>query len=156
MTQLGCSERSVDRGDYDKADLAPDEIAAAATDMARILKQEPQLSDFGFGPGDFCKTREEAVAKFRSDRKTIRDPRSLAQFTVGRGWLRQFSKLRSLNQRGSSYGLKHIAEHDIGYVTNGVFIAAAIAEGFKVQREGNSPNALFNIPSAAWDLRRVV
>jgi hypothetical protein len=24
-----------------------------------------------------------------------------------------------------SYGLKHIAEHDIGYVTNGVFIATA-------------------------------
>jgi len=54
--------------------------------------------------------------------------RSLAQFIVARRWLSQFGKLKSLNKRGSSYGLKHVAAHDIGYVTNGVFIAAAIAE----------------------------
>jgi hypothetical protein len=41
-------------------------------------------------------------------------------------------------------------ERDIDYVTNGVFIAAAIAEGFSVQRIGNSPNAWLNISSAAW------
>jgi hypothetical protein len=42
-------------------------------------------------------------------------------------------------------------ERDIDYVTNGVFIAAAIAEGFCVRRiSGNNPNARFNISSAAW------
>jgi len=132
-------------------EAAPHEIAAAAVDMELILEQEPQLSDFGFGRSDFYKTREEAVAKFREDRESIRDPQSLAQFILARGWLSQFAKLKSLNKCGSSYGLKHVAEHDIGYITNGVFIAAAIAEGFRVRRINDSnPNAWFNISSAAW------
>jgi hypothetical protein len=138
----------------DETDLPPDEIAAAAVDMERILEQEPHLSDFGFGLADFYKTREEAVTKFHEDRKRISDSDSLAQFVVARGWLRRFSKLKSVNRRGSSYGLKHVAEHDIGYVTNGVFIAAAIAEGFSVRRIESSPNAWFNISSAAWEQQR--
>jgi hypothetical protein len=55
--------------------------------------------------------------------------------------------LIAADRRGSS---KPIAEHDIGYVTNGVFIAAAIAEGFSVRRINNTPNAMFNISSAGW------
>jgi hypothetical protein len=36
-------------------------------------------------------------------------------------------------------------------VTNGVFIAAAIAEGFTVRRaDYNSPNVWFNISTEAW------
>jgi hypothetical protein len=130
-----------------EADLPPPDLAA---EMERILEQEPQLSDFGFGLADFYKTREEAAAKFCEDRERIRDPHCLAEFTAARGWLRQFDKLKSFNKRGNSYSLKHIAEHDIGYVSNGVFIAAAIAEGFNVQRIGNSSNAWFNISSTAW------
>jgi hypothetical protein len=95
----------------DETDLAPDEIAAAATEMERILEQHPQLSDFDFGLADFYKTHAERVAKFHEDRETIRDPRSLAEFIVARGWLRQFAKLKSFNKRGTSYGLKHVAEH---------------------------------------------
>jgi hypothetical protein len=131
-----------------EADLPPSDLAA---EMERILEREPQLSDFGFGLADFYKTREEAAAKFCEDRERIRDSNCLAEFTAARGWLRQFAKLKSFNKRGSSYGLKHVAEHDIGYVSNGVFIAAAIAEGFNVQRIGNSPNAWLNISSAAWE-----
>ena len=126
------------------------EITAAAAEMERILEQEPQLSDFGFGLSDFYKTREEAAAKFREDRKRIRDLDSLAEFIAARGWLRRFAKLEAFNRRGNSYGLKHVAEHDIGYVSNGVFIAAAIAEGFRARRINNGPNAIFNISSAAW------
>jgi hypothetical protein len=70
---------------------------------------------------------------------------------AARGWLSQFAKIRALNRRGTSYGLKHWAEDDIGYVTNGVFIAAAIAEGFTVHCvEFGSPNAWFNISTEAW------
>jgi hypothetical protein len=39
-----------------------------------------------------------------------------------------------INKCGTSYGLKHWAEDSIGNVTNGVFIAAAIVEGFTVRR----------------------
>jgi hypothetical protein len=68
-----------------------------------------------------------------------------------RVWLRQFNKTKTLNKRsGTSYGLKHVAEEDIGYITNGVFIAAAIAEGFRVKRcSDNSPNGRLNISKAA-------
>ena len=78
-------------------------------------------------------------------------PRSLAEFTAARGWLRRFAKIKALNRRGSSYGLKHCAEDDIGYVTNGCFIGAAIAEGFTVRcTDYGSPNAFFNISTEAW------
>jgi hypothetical protein len=121
-------------------DLTPDELASAAIDMDRVLEREPQLGDFGFGVYDpRSKTPEERAADLRRNRDLIREPRSLAQFMAARGWLRQFSRLKASNRRGTSYGLKHFAEDDIGYVTNGVFIAAAIAEGFTVRRAG--PNA---------------
>jgi hypothetical protein len=124
----------------------------AAADMERVLEQEPQLNDFGFGAHDpRSLTPEERAAYVAKNREFIRAPRSLAQFLAARRWLARFAKLKSLNTRGSSYGLKHVAAHDIGYVTNGVFIAAAIAQCFRVRRiRLDSPNAWFNIASAAW------
>jgi hypothetical protein len=133
-------------------DLTPAELASAAIDMDRVLEREPQLGDFGFGVWDpRSKTPEERIADLRLNRDLIRAPRSLAQFMAARGWLRQFCKIKALNRRGTSYGLKHDAEDDIGYVTNGCFIAAAIAEGFTVRRsQPDSPNAWFNISTEAW------
>jgi hypothetical protein len=69
---------------------------------------------------------------------------------AARQWLSQFGRIKALNRRGTSCGLKHVAEHDIGYITNGAFIAAAIAEGFTVQRADDGPNACFNISTKAW------
>jgi hypothetical protein len=137
-----------------EADFTPDQIAVAAADMARILEREPELSDFGYGLSDFEKTPEERRARFEKDRQAIREPDSLVQFLTACRWLGQFAKIKVLNKRGTSYGLKHIAEKEIGYVTNGVFIAAAIAEGFRVRREGRrSPNAVLNISTTAWKRR---
>lgn len=122
--------------------------------MARILKREPQLGDFGFGVCDpRRKTRNQCAAELKRNREWIRAPGSLVDFMAARRWLSRFDKIKTLNQRGTSYGLKHVAAYDIGYTTNGVFIAAAIAEGFRVQRDGNGPNALFNISVRAWDRR---
>jgi hypothetical protein len=130
------------------------ELAAAAVDMDRVLEREPQLGDFGFGVWDSRKkTPAERAADLRRDRENMRAPRSLAQFMAARGWLRRFSKIKAPNKRGTSYGLKHCAEDDIGYVTNGCFIASAIAERFIVRRAGaygDSPNAWFNISTEAW------
>jgi hypothetical protein len=142
-----------------EADLTQDELSAAAADMELVLAAEPNLSDFGFGASNIRKmTAEERVAFVQENRARIRLPRSLAQFMAARQWLAQFGKLKALNRSGSSYGLKHVAGHDIGYVTNGVFIAAAIAEGFIVRRiwsvnDTANPNAWFNISSAAWRRR---
>jgi len=43
------------------------------------------------------------------------------------------------------YGLKHIAEKEMGYVLNGVFIAAAIHSGFPYELIPDSPNVRFGI-----------
>jgi hypothetical protein len=133
-------------------DLTPDELASAAIDMDCVLEREPQLGDFGFGVWDpRSETPEERAADLRRNRDLVRAPRSLAQFMAARGWLRQFGKLKAINRCGTSYGLKHCAEDDVGYVTNGCFIAAAIAEGFAVRRaDFDSPNAWFNISTEAW------
>jgi hypothetical protein len=132
-----------------ETDFTPDQLEVAAADMARVLEQEPELSDFGYGLSGAEQTHEERRARFETNRQLIREPRSLAQFLAARQWLRQFAKIGSFNKRGTSYGLKHVAAHDMGYCTNGVFIAAAIAEGFRVRREGRSPNVVLNISTTA-------
>lgn len=125
-------------------------IEEAKVDMTAVLEREPQLGDFGFGVYDSRnKTPEQLEAKLRKEREEILLPRSLEQFAVAREWLRRFNKTKAVNQRrGTSYGLKHVAAHETGYVTNGVFIAAAIAEGFAIERVG--PNARLNISTKAW------
>jgi hypothetical protein len=112
------------------------------SDMLCVMQRCPDLTDFGLGV-----SRQQI---FNVERAKLLEDRSLAQFTRARGWLRKFSKTKAHNGRGDSYGLKHVAEIDIGYVTNGVFIAAALAEGFSVKRNySGSPNARFNISSKA-------
>lgn len=139
-------------------DYTPEELAAAAAAMARVLAEQPELGSFGFGV--FLaqdKTPAQREAELRAHRQQIVEPASLAQFLAARNWLRQFSKRQSINRTGTSYGLKHVAEHDIGYATNGAFIAAAIAEEFRVLRAGPmSPNAFLAISARAWErsLRR--
>jgi hypothetical protein len=125
----------------------------AAVDMAAVLEGERQLGDFGFGvflPPS--KTPKERAAELRRQREIIRDDRALGQFLAARLWLRRFDKIKAPSQIGSSYGLKHVAEAEIGYTTNGAFIAAAIAEGFIVRRVGDGPNALLNISTQAWNM----
>jgi hypothetical protein len=126
-------------------------VMDVAAEMEGILEQEPELGDFGFGVFyPQAKTLEERESGLRKEREYIREPRSLEQFMAARAWLTQFSRRKTINRCATSYGLKHVASRDIGYVTNGVFIAAAIAEGFIVQRLEDGPNACFNISSAAW------
>lgn len=49
----------------------------------------------------------------------------------------------NLNAQLGSYGLKHRAANDIGYSTNGIFIAAGLSAGFEIERD--IPNVYFNI-----------
>jgi hypothetical protein len=131
--------------------MTPAEMTAAASDMAAVLERQPQLSDFGFGVSDRSKPPAEQAAELRIERDRIREPRSLAQFMAARQWLSQFGKLKAINnRRGTSYGLKHVAEHDIGYVNQRRLHSSAISEGFTVQQANNSPNAWFNISTKAW------
>jgi hypothetical protein len=53
---------------------------------------------------------------------------------------------QSINRKITSYGLKHIAERDLGmYISNDSFIEAMQQQGFKAQRINYSPNYYFNV-----------
>ena len=104
----------------------------SSLDLLRdILAKHPDgLSIYGFG--------------LRADEKLTEN--HVERFEKARTWLRRQRKIKGFNKAvGSSYRLKHIAEDEIGYSENGIFIAAAIAEGFRVQWTKASPNAWFNI-----------
>lgn len=121
-----------------------------------VMAAWPELSDFAFGVYEAGrKSPDERQRELADERQKMLEPRSLQQFADARAWLRQFSKLSRPNRAGTSYGLKHAAERRIGYITNGMFIAAALAEGFTVTRaDSGSPNVWFNISSRAWSTAR--
>jgi hypothetical protein len=63
-------------------------------------------------------------------------------------WLKQYARKRkTINERSSSYGLKHIVERAMGtYVSNGAFLLAAYRAGYTIVPDGPlNPNAHFNI-----------
>lgn len=117
-------------------------------DLEQILAGHPTLCDFGFQSfvynhrrihrltdAEFAEQLEGARAALRSH---------LDQVNVCLRWLDGVERLKSINEKRSSYGLKHYVERSSGlYVTNGAFIAAAIFTGLKMQR--CEPNAFFNI-----------
>jgi hypothetical protein len=120
--------------------------------MLAVLNEHPLLQDFGFGAfNPSKKTAAQIDAEILEGRQEMEAERSLAQFEAARQWLRRFPKRATLNTSGTSYGLKHAAEYAIGYTTNGVFIAAAVAEGFKIKlSHPGSPNVFLNISMKAW------
>lgn len=117
--------------------------------IERVMAQEPFLTRSGF----FCGLswpREVREATFRKMREDMPSPRLIDQFEQSCEWLKRWPRTKNVNLRaGTSYGLKHEAEKGVGYVQNGMFIAAAIACGFKVKREGFTPNASMNISALA-------
>jgi hypothetical protein len=131
----------------------------AIAEILLAVTRYPELTDFGFGVGNQHNlTPAEREEKFRINRAKMFEDRSLLQFIRARAWLQEQGMRKTLNRRGTSYGLKHIAAHDIGYVTNGIFIAAAVSVGFEIERAGTwqqSPNAYMNISTKAWRRPRV-
>ncbi len=118
-----------------------------ADELARIVAKNPDLTVDGLGvfrwPGE---APEVTAERRRANREQMSSGRSLEQFERARGWLRRFPKLKRPHRRwGSSYGLKHIAEREIGYTTNGAFIAAALAEGFPTARIRGTTNVRIGV-----------
>ncbi len=98
-----------------------------AITMARVAN----LTDFGIGLySEHQKLPlRERTAKFEEERELLRKSADRVQVVID--WLRRnIRPIKTINMRRSSYGLKHVAEKDTGYITNGVFIAAAISAGY--------------------------
>ncbi len=112
--------------------------------LRQILIQAPTLNTFGFGLGmdSRGKSDVERAAILAERRQSLLA--SADRVKQACTWVDAHLLSRgTLNHRHSSYGLKHLAEQDIGYLTNGQLIAAMIACGYRYQVVGM--NAHFNI-----------
>ena len=126
-------------------------IEAAERMIREVMQSKPELTDFGFGVSRLDPlSADERQHEFEIERAKLLLPQSLAQFGRAYDWLSRWDKRRTLNKFGGSYRLKHVAAHDIGHVTNGVFIAAAVSAGFEVKRMYGGPNACLNITKYAF------
>jgi hypothetical protein len=116
--------------------------------LAEILAQHPTLTAVGFesiSSADL--TQAEAIA----ERRELLE--SVERFEAACIWIRKHLPLSPRSRRYfSSYVLKQIAEREMGYLSNGVFIAAMLASGHRYLRQGaHNPNAYFPLST-----RRVV
>ena len=111
----------------------------------RIRKAHVDLGPFGFWHDGALITRE----RFDADRIRMTDVDHLAQFRRALAWLLVcVDRRRDMNRRSTTYGLKHQVEHAIRaigergvYVSNGMFIAAALSLDFRVEVIHGTPNA---------------
>jgi hypothetical protein len=111
-------------------------------DIQRVMDQVPNLNDFGVGV--FClhqRDPEMATAELEQGRKELLNSAEAVAKVCE--WLRGIEKTKTPTI--SSYYLKHVAEEEIGYVTNGVFIVAAILCGFPYRVNSGSPNVAFGV-----------
>ena len=114
-------------------------------DIASIIAKVPLLNDEGIGlsniHGKLPKDEREQILK-ETQQSLLEGSEACTKVC---GWLADKEKTKTINRRHSSYGLKHLAEDEIGYVTNGAFIAAAIFLGFPHELEPGSINPSFEI-----------
>ena len=115
------------------------------SDIRKSISKLPNLTDFGVGLYENGKglSKSEYKKQFKKEQERLLD--SVESFDKTCTWLSQINKIKSINTKNTSYGLKHIAEKDIGYITNGGFIAAAIHCGFDFKVYDNFPNVEFNM-----------
>ena len=117
--------------------------------VGRIRETHPDLSLNGWGGAGWILTREQLEAS----RNKMTGDYSLGEFRRAMAFLLLCcGRRKSINRKVSSYGLKHSAERvmrDLNvaqyYVSNGAFITAAIALGYKVERIEGTPNCFFDV-----------
>lgn len=122
--------------------------------IRQAMEKLPQLTIFGVGlyKRGAGLTPNERLCKFRKQQKELLA--STKSFQKACQWLGYIEKIKLINNRYTSYGLKHIAEKEIGYIANGVFIAAAIHCGFDFKVVDGGPNVQFNMSEKSISLRR--
>ncbi|MDR0451231.1 MAG: hypothetical protein LBH26_08200 [Treponema sp.] len=130
--------------------------------LKQVISSEPWLSSEGFHSFEFFeKDTEKGKDNFGKEMTEREFHDNLADLRK-KGWevyweefanacalLESVGKVKAINKRYSSYGLKHLFEKKIGYLPNGVFIAAMIHSGFRYKIYNKSPNPCFNISNAA-------
>jgi hypothetical protein len=123
------------------------------SEIAAVLALQPELSANGFRAFFPRLSREEEADAFQASRAAMTQARYVEQFARAVTFLSTKQKATTVSRKRTSYGYKHDAErfHKAAdpdgnpYVANGMFIAAALHLGFKIKRDGMSPNAFINI-----------
>lgn len=112
--------------------------------LAITMEKIPDLTSFGIGLySDHQKLpHAERMARFKKERDELKVNHAAVERTAK--WIKEnLTVIKAINSHYTSYGLKHRAEFDIGYVTNGVFIAAAVIAGVPYKIYPRSPNVSF-------------
>lgn len=102
----------------------------------KIMDDHPALRDEGYDPR--CMREDSEYHLMMAN--------CVEEFVAAREWIAEnLLHSKRINPRRSSYGMKHVMERDIGiYVSNGVFIAAMLANEFKMEaKSGYNPS--FNV-----------
>jgi hypothetical protein len=113
------------------------------------------LNDFGVGVFREGKVTPQArAARLKKGRRALL--KSAPQCTRCCEWLRDLEPTTTINPEVNSFDLRRVAELDIGYITHGVLIAAAIHSGFayRLARDGTSVNFGISSKSIAAIKRR--
>lgn len=105
-------------------------------DLRTIMQHEPQLTIEGFGiwSGHRRKSKREQEAIFAEKRQRLWGGIERIQPTCE--WIEEnLEPAHRFNSRWGSYTLKHLAEREVDYITNGQFIASMLLMGYRVRRD---------------------
>lgn len=129
-----------------------------------IIEANPWLTTHGFGvPRHRYSTAEAFREEMESSRQEFSKDKTCDQFELALIMLQRCERRKTLNRDFHTYNLKHTAENLSremefrteldNYISNGVFIAAALYEGFEVRRiSWDSLSGYLNISSKSVKL----
>jgi len=102
------------------------------------------LNDFGIGVfRDAKRTPEERATRLEKGKRALLN--SARQCTKCCEWLRHLERTTTVNPQANSYALRRVAELDIGYITHGVLIVAAIHLGLAYELASDGASVDFGI-----------
>lgn len=128
------------------------DTTAARKGIQAVMEREPHLTPFGYPQLNRRMSPEERNSEFDRLRRSMVSDYHIAQFLMAQEFLLTMPRTKRVTRKVSSYGYKEQVEDfqkrknaPDPYVSNGMFIAAALDLGFEVARIDGSPNAYFNI-----------
>lgn len=119
-------------------------------ELKTVMEKFPRLNSFGMGlyANGNGLIRSEKIQQMKQNKESLLSRTEAICKIIE--WLSRINKIKTINTKHTSYRYKHIVENDIGYITNGEFIAAAIIAGFKPAFTTHGPNASFNMSAKDW------
>ena len=124
--------------------------------IEQALEKLPELTAYGVGIFEHGRglSMEEAQKEVAKKKAILLS--DTADFEKICAWLQSIEKTDKNNPKYTSYDLKHIAEKQVGYATNGTFIAAAICLGFAFETAVGSPNVLFGMTEKSLKIKQLL